>query len=68
MIEMYKKNTHVTNQIFSVKPQIRSKPNQFYKIKYRETKCILNLTAVKYQLELSLAQLSPSLLNDYVSM
>ena len=40
---------------FSVKPQIQSTPNQFYKIKYWETKCILNLTAVKSQLELSLS-------------
>ena len=63
---MKKRNKNIPNQIFSIKLTKRNLPNQFFQTKYRETKCTENQRKVQTQLELSLAQLSPSLYSTFV--
>ena len=52
---------NMQNQIFSIKPAKLNKPNQFYQPQSREIKSTENQSIVQSKLDLSLAQLSPSL-------
>ena len=53
---------NILNQIRSIKPTKLSQPNHFSWSKSRETKSTEYQSKVQFQLDLSLAQLSPSLL------
>ena len=55
------KEPNILNQIHSIKPTKVNPSNQFYQPKSREIESTKYQTEVQFQLELSLAQLSPSL-------
>ena len=52
---------NIPNQIFSIKPAKLTQPNRFYQIRSKKTKSTENQSIVRLKLELSLTQLSPSL-------
>ena len=55
------------SQIFSIKPTNLNPPNQFYKTKSRETKSTEIYGKFQSKLDLSLAQLIPSLFFIFVT-